>query len=145
MGIPILFWNKSGRAGDGMRYLILLLIIIPAGEIGLLMLSGQIFGLIPTISLIILTGIIGAYLAKQQGLETIRRAQEQLNYGSMPQDALLDGICILVGGTLLLTPGFITDSLGFLLLVPPTRIFFKKLLTSLFNKWLNKGRITIIR
>lgn len=128
-----------------MRYILLLLIIIPAGEIGILLFSGRTIGIIPTILLIILTGVIGAYLAKQQGLETIRKAQEQIRHGRMPGDTILDGICILIGGTLLLTPGFITDLVGFLLLAPPTRIYFKALLIRIFQKWINNGNITIIR
>ena len=111
-----------------MKYILLLLIIIPAGEIGLLLFSGRHLGIIPTIFLIILTGIIGTYLAKREGLEAIKRVQEELRYGSMPGDAILDGLCILIGGLLLLTPGFITDLTGFLFLVPPTRIFVKRLL-----------------
>lgn len=128
-----------------MRYLILLLILIPAGEIGVLLLSGEIIGIVPTILMIIFTGIVGAYLAKKQGLETIRRAQEQLNRGMIPGEALLDGICILVGGVLLLSPGFITDVFGIVLLAPPTRKYVKKLLTKTLTKWLNNGNVTIIR
>jgi UPF0716 protein FxsA len=128
-----------------MRYLILLLILIPAGEIGVLLLSGEIIGIIPTILMIILTGVIGSYLAKKQGLETIRKAQEQLNRGMIPGEALLDGICILVGGVLLLSPGFITDVFGIVLLAPPTRKYVKKLLTKALTKWLNNGNMTIIR
>lgn len=128
-----------------MRYLLLLLIIIPAGEIGFLLLSGRTIGILPTILLIFLTGIAGAYLAKKQGLETIRKAQEQLRFGRMPGEEILDGICIICGGTLLLSPGFITDVLGFLLLAPPTRVFFKRLLTKFFRNRINNGRITIIR
>ncbi|AGK55178.1 FxsA family protein [Bacillus sp. 1NLA3E] len=128
-----------------MRYLILLLILIPAGEIGFLLLSGHIIGILPTISLIIFTGVVGAYLAKKQGMETIRKAQEQLRFGRMPGEELLDGICIIIGGTLLLTPGFLTDVFGLVLLIPQTRIYFKKLLTKFFRDRLDKGRITIIR
>ena len=128
-----------------MRYLILLFILIPAGEIGVLLLSGEIIGIIPTILMIILTGVIGSYVARKQGLETIRLAQAQLNRGMIPGEALLDGICILVGGVLLLSPGFITDVFGIILLAPPTRKYVKKLLTKTLTKWLNNGNVTIIR
>ncbi|WP_174729567.1 FxsA family protein [Mesobacillus harenae] len=128
-----------------MRYLILLLIIVPAAEIGILLWSGKTIGVPLTILVIISTGLLGAYLAKRQGLETIRRAQDQIRYGRMPGDTILDGICILVGGTLLLTPGFITDAIGFMLLAPPTRIFFKRLLMRISTRWINNGKITIIR
>ncbi|MDE3839884.1 membrane protein FxsA [Bacillus methanolicus] len=128
-----------------MRYFLLFLIIVPALEIAFLLLSGKTIGVLPTIFLLIFTGVLGAYLAKRQGLETIRKAQEQLRYGQIPGDALLDGICILIGGTLLLTPGFITDMAGFLLLAPPTRKFFKMLLIKAFKRWIDKGNVTIIR
>jgi UPF0716 protein FxsA len=135
---------ERGEASD-MRYLLLLLIIIPAGEIAFLMVSGRMIGIFPTIALIILTGVVGAYLAKKQGLETIRKAQEQLRFGNMPGEEIMDGICIIFGGALLLAPGFITDFMGLLLLLPPTRVFFKRLLGKLFMNWMNKGKITIIR
>ncbi|MBT2689359.1 membrane protein FxsA [Bacillus sp. ISL-47] len=128
-----------------MRYILLLLIIVPAAEIGILLLSGNTIGLWPTLAIIIFTGILGAYLAKKQGLETIRKLQDQLQYGQMPGDTILDGVCILVGGTLLLTPGFITDAAGFTLLAPPTRRLYKKILLIGIRKWMNKGTITIIR
>lgn len=128
-----------------MKYFFILLVIVPAAEIGILLLSGQTIGVWPTILLIVLTGFLGAYLAKQQGLETIRKTQEQLRRGNMPGEAILDGASILIGGTLLLTPGFITDALGVMLLAPPTRKFFKILMMKAFRKWINKGNIKVIR
>ncbi|MFC7783002.1 MAG: FxsA family protein [Bacillota bacterium] len=128
-----------------MRYILLLLIIVPALEIGLLVLSGQAFGLIPTVLLIITTGILGAYLAKKQGMETLRKAQQDMQYGQLPGDAIIDGLCILVGGVVLLTPGFITDAIGFLLLLPPTRKMFKPFIYKLFKRWINNGNVIIYR
>jgi UPF0716 protein FxsA len=128
-----------------LRYLFLAIVLIPAIEIAILLFFGQVIGVMPTILLIISTGILGAYLAKQQGLYTIRKVQENMQQGMMPGDALLDGVCILVGGTLLLTPGFVTDALGFLLLAPPTRKHFKNWLSKFFRKRMDKGTITIIR
>ncbi|WP_019154819.1 FxsA family protein [Robertmurraya massiliosenegalensis] len=128
-----------------MRYILLFLLIIPAGEIFVLLLSGKIIGVWATISIIILTGILGAYLAKQQGLETLRRAQLEMQYGRVPGEAIVDGICILVGGVLLLTPGFITDTMGFLLLLPQTRVFFKGRMKKWLKKWIDNGNVTIIR
>lgn len=128
-----------------MKYFFLFLVLVPAAEIGVLLYSGQTIGVWPTIAMIILTGFLGAYLAKQQGLETIRKTQEQLRRGMMPGDAILDGISVLVGGTLLLTPGFITDIMGILLLAPPTRKFFKVLMMKAFRNWIDKGNIKVIR
>jgi UPF0716 protein FxsA len=128
-----------------LRYILLLLIIIPACEIGVLLFFGNLIGVWATIAIIILTGILGAYLAKRQGLETIRRAQMDMQYGRVPGEAIMDGVCILVGGVLLLTPGFITDATGFLMLFPQTRVLFKGLLKKGLKKWFDNGNITIIR
>ncbi|MFP7299522.1 FxsA family protein [Neobacillus niacini] len=128
-----------------MRYLALLIIVLPAIDIGVLLLSGKTIGFFPTIAFIILTGVIGAYLAKREGLQTIKRVQEQLSYGQIPGDSLLDGICILIGGTLLLTPGFITDIFGFFLLFPPTRKPFKFLMINALRKRIERGNIKIIK
>ena len=128
-----------------MRYLFLLIILIPALDIGLLLISGKAIGVWPTIALIILTGILGAYLAKREGLQTIRKVQEQLSYGQLPGDALLDGICILIGGTMLLTPGFITDVTGFLFLFPPTRKPIKYFILKMWQRKINNPKIKIIK
>ncbi|MFB6467715.1 FxsA family protein [Cytobacillus sp. Hz8] len=128
-----------------MRYLILILIIVPALEIALLIISGKTIGILPTIVMIIFTGVLGAYLAKKQGLETIRKLQDQLQRGQMPGMAILDGVCILIGGIFLLTPGFITDIFGFLLLLPPTRKFFQFLMMNAIRKRIKNGNIKIIR
>jgi len=129
-----------------MRFLVLLLIIVPAMEMWLLILSGKTLGAWPTFLLVILTGILGAYLAKKQGMAVLMKAREQLSYGELPAEAILDGICILLGGAVLLTPGFITDATGFFLLFPPTR----KLVKPPLAKWLqrffqNGGFMTIKR
>jgi UPF0716 protein FxsA len=128
-----------------MRILILLFILIPAGEIGVLLLSGKTIGIWPTILLLILTGILGSYLAKRQGMNTIRKVQEQLQFGRLPGDEILDGICVLFGGLLLLSPGFLTDVFGLILLFPLTRVLLKPMIIKMFQKWINKNTITIIR
>jgi UPF0716 protein FxsA len=128
-----------------MRYLALLIIVIPAIDIGFLLFSGKTIGVLPTIAIIILTGLVGAYLAKKEGLQTIRRAQEQLAFGQMPGESILDGICVIIGGTLLLTPGFITDFFGFLLLFPPSRTPFKLLIKNFLFRRIQKGNIKIIK
>jgi UPF0716 protein FxsA len=112
--------------------IVALFIIVPALEIALFVLSGQTIGVWPTVALIITTGIIGAWLAKRQGLAVIQEAKTEFMRGRIPREAVLDGICILVGGALLLAPGFLTDIVGFLLLLPVTRAFAKPFLA----RWL---------
>ncbi|ADC48741.1 MULTISPECIES: FxsA family protein [Alkalihalophilus] len=126
------------------RILLLLIIIVPALEIAVLILSGNTIGVWPTIALIILTGVLGAWLAKKEGLQAIRVAQLQASQGQLPSSVMLDGICILIGGVVLLTPGFITDAIGFFLLIPATRGIAKGFLLSIFNKMIKNGNFIIM-
>jgi UPF0716 protein FxsA len=127
-----------------LKILILLLIIVPALEIGLLVLSGNTFGIPWTILLVIFTGVLGAWLAKREGLQTIRLAQLQLQQGEIPSGVILDGLCILIGGVVLLTPGFITDAIGFFLLFPVTRVIAKGFFQKLFDRMIRNGSIVFI-
>jgi UPF0716 protein FxsA len=108
-----------------MRWFIGMLIVIPALEIALFVLSGKLIGVWSTVALIILTGMIGVHLAKQQGLAVVEEAKRELSYGRLPSGAILDGICVLIGAILLITPGFFTDIVGVFLLLPVTRSIIK--------------------
>ncbi|MFD1707948.1 FxsA family protein [Siminovitchia sediminis] len=128
-----------------MKYLILLFIVIPALEIGLLIMAGKTIGGLATVALIIATGILGAYLAKQQGLEVYRKMQRQIQSGYPPGGALLEGVCVLLGGLLLLTPGLMSDFAGLLFILPPTRKWLQPLLLKLWKGWVSKKQIYIYR
>ena len=95
--------------------------IIPIIEIYLLIEIGSIFGALTAVILVILTGFLGAFLARMQGLQTLYRIQESLSEGRMPSGELLDALLIVIAGLVLLTPGFLTDSAGFLLLLTTIR------------------------
>ena len=95
--------------------------IIPIIEIYLLIEIGSMFGALTAVTLVILTGFLGAFLARMQGLQTLYRIQESLREGRIPSGELLDALLIVIAGLVLLTPGFLTDSAGFLLLIPATR------------------------
>lgn len=122
-------------------YLILLFTIVPITEIALLMRVGRYIGIGYTIGIVILTGIVGAYLAKLEGLMTLRRIQEEMNHGKMPADRLFDGFLILCSGILLLTPGFITDLIGFMGLFPFTRNLFKQWLKRKIRYKINHRKV----
>ncbi|MFK2824641.1 FxsA family protein [Bacillus sp. B190/17] len=125
-----------------MRYLLFIFIVVPVLEIGLLMFSGKTIGVLPTILLILATGFLGAYFAKKQGMHALMKLREEVQNGRLIGDAVLDSVCILVGGLLLLTPGFVTDISGFLLLFPYTRNGLKPLLLRLLrNSFQNKNII----
>jgi len=106
------------------RWLITLLLIIPIFEIILFIWLGKATNIWIVLGLIIATGFLGVILARIQGLKTIKRARLALNLGQMPGREILDGIAILFGALLLMTPGLLTDLLGFLLLLPWTRNMF---------------------
>ena len=104
-----------------MLKLLLAFTIIPIIEIYLLIEIGSFFGSLTAITLVILTGFLGAFMARMQGIQTLFRIQESLREGRMPSGELLDALLIVIAGIVLLTPGFLTDSVGFLLLIPSTR------------------------
>ena len=118
--------------------LLILFIAIPLLELALLIKIGALIGTFNTILLILITGILGAALTKQQGLGVITRIREDMALGRVPSDELFNGVCILVGGFLLLTPGLLTDAFGFSLLITSARQGRKKYLRSkLEKKWEN--------
>lgn len=114
-------------------------------EIYILIEAGRIVGLVPTLFLIITTGAAGAWLAQSQGVEILKRIQEETSRGQMPATTLIDGALVLVGGLLLLTPGFFTDALGFSFLVPLTRDLWRQGLNAWLQKQLRQGSVTIHR
>jgi UPF0716 protein FxsA len=101
--------------------LVLLFTVVPALELFLLLQLGSLFGPTATFLLILLTGVVGAWLAKREGLGLLRQLQEELSRGLPPGDRLMEGVLVVVGGLLLVTPGVFTDLVGFLLIAPPSR------------------------
>lgn len=104
-----------------MRALFLLFIIVPIAEMWLLIEVGDVIGAISTVALVFLTAIIGAYLLRRQGLDTLLRVNQRLVRGELPVSEVLEGVVLAMGGALLLTPGFITDTFGFMCLLPGLR------------------------
>lgn len=127
------------------KILAILLIVIPVVELWGLITVGQWIGAWYTLGLVILTGVAGAWLAKKEGLQTIRLVRLQLSKNEIPGQALMDGICILIGGAVLLTPGFFTDAVGFFLLIPYTRNIVKAWMKNWFEKWIQRGSFIIIK
>ncbi len=104
-----------------MPLLYLFFLLVPLVEIYVLIQVGSAIGALPTVVLVVLTAVIGVSLLRSQGLRTWMRAQEQLARGVLPAGELLEGMMLMLAGAFLLTPGFVTDTLGFLLLVPAVR------------------------
>lgn len=126
------------------KWFVVLFLAIPFIEIWGLIAVGSRIGAWPTVAFVFLTGIIGAWLAKREGLQTLKLVQIQLSRGELPTQAVLDGVCILFGGAVLLTPGFFTDLLGFLLLIPYSRNWFKAWLKQTFDRWIQTGKFVVI-
>lgn len=104
-----------------MPLLLFVFIIVPVLELYLLIKVGGSIGALPTIAIVIITAVVGTWLLKQQGLATLQRYQSNLGQGRLPAMELIEGMVLLFGGALLLTPGFFTDAIGFLCLIPVTR------------------------
>lgn len=101
--------------------LLLLFIGVPILEIAVFIEAGEMFGLWPTLAIVVGTGIAGTILMRIQGFGVVRRIREQADRGEAPVFELFEGLCLFAAGLLLLTPGFVTDTLGFLLFLPPLR------------------------
>lgn len=110
----------------------LLFILVPMVELALLIEVGRFLGTVNTIILVIVTGVLGAALAKFEGLRVMTDLQKDLMQMKMPADKLIEGVMVLVGGLLLLTPGILTDITGVLLILPISRRIFKEMLKKKF-------------
>ncbi len=113
--------------------LLFLFVLVPFIELVILLRVGEAIDVGPTIALIVVTGVVGAALAKRQGIRVIGRINAELSAGRMPAAELADGALILLAGAVLITPGFLTDAFGLALLVPALRGRFKRGLTRYFN------------
>jgi len=109
-----------------MPILVLLFIVVPIAELYVIIQVGQWIGILPTLAILIGDALLGSMLLRQQGRSAWRRFNAAIAEGRFPGREVADGVMIAVGGTLLLTPGFITDVFGLLLLIPPTRALFRR-------------------
>ena len=122
-----------------MGKLLFLFVVVPAIELVLLIELGGRIGLLPTFTIIFLTGVVGATLARWQGLSVLRQMQTQMAQGQLPASAMFDAVIILVAGALLLTPGFLTDVVGFAFLVPGIRGVVKRTIQRRIEKSIVQG------
>jgi len=124
-----------------MGRLLLLFLVLPVVELALLLRVGARLGLVPTLLLIVITGVVGAALARRQGLAVIGRLQADLQAQRLPAQPILDGVAILVAAALLVTPGILTDIVGFALLTPALREAAKAALLRRFERAVREGRV----
>lgn len=123
--------------------LILLFLFTPAVELALLIQVDQLIGFWATIALIIVTGVVGSHLARREGLSTWGRLNHRLQAGDLPGKELADGVIILVAGALLITPGILTDVIGFSGLIPVTRTRFRNVLMRWFQGKVDQGTMQV--
>ncbi|MGG0237002.1 FxsA family protein [Bacillus rhizoplanae] len=128
-----------------MKLFLFLLILIPALEVTVLIGSSQLIGLWPTFCVIVVMSIMGAYIAKRQGVAVWRDIQYRLSRGEIPGDAVLDAICIFAGGILLLIPGYITDCIGLVLLIPIARKPVKYMIIKWMERKINRNNTIIVQ
>ncbi len=117
-----------------MRFLLILFIVMPIVEMWVLIEVGSRIGALPTIGLVLLTAMVGLALLRQQGFSTLLRANQRLESGELPAQEVAEGLMLAIGGALLLTPGFVTDSIGFACLLPQSRRW-------MVNSWLKNVQI----
>lgn len=126
-----------------MKWFFLALIIVPTLELTLLLWASNAMGIFPTLGLIIATGLIGAFLAKKQGLKALRDIQDSMGRLQPPGEHLINAAFVLVGGVLLLTPGFISDAIGLSLLFKPTQKIYKPIAGKLIQKKMSGTRVIV--
>ena len=125
--------------------LLLAFTLVPLAELYLLLLTGRYLGPVATIALVVVTGFLGAALAKSQGTRAFARVQREMQAGQMPTEALLDALLIFVAGAVLLTPGLLTDLLGFFLLLPAGRRVVRETVASRIRRRFEKrGNVLVI-
>lgn len=119
--------------------LLLLFLVVPIVELYVIVQVAQGVGVLNTMVLLVVVSVVGSWLVKHEGLGVLRRMREQLDDARLPTDELTDGVLILFAGALMLTPGFLTDLLALLLLLPPTRAAIRVLLLARFRRRIESG------
>ncbi|MGF9979248.1 FxsA family protein [Viridibacillus arvi] len=128
-----------------LRKILLFLLLIPIIEIAVVLISGKLIGAMYTLVLIIVTGILGIYLAKTQGVKAFKDIQQAIQNGQPPGNAMINGLLIFIGGLFLVLPGFVSDIIGLLLVFGPTRNLFKPILYYWLRKKMKNGQVILIQ
>src|SRR5690625_4652370 len=124
-----------------MYWLFIFIILIPAIEIVIFIWTGTIIGIWSVLAIILLSGLIGMFFVKQEGIKTWEKIKTSIEHQIPQTDEIVEGICIIIGGIFLITPGFFTDILGFIFVIPFTRPLCKHLLLKLIIHRISNGQI----
>ncbi len=125
------------------KYLLLAFTVVPFIELYLLLAIGREVGFWPTLGMVLLTGVVGASLARREGARVMRSWRDSMARGQVPEDGILSGALVLVGGALLVAPGVFTDLVGLLLLIPPTRRFVASRLRRSLERRMREGTLRV--
>src|SRR3954467_11658728 len=117
----------------------MILIVVPIVELYVMVQVAGVIGALPTVLLVVAMSVAGAWLMKVEGLGVLRKMQRQLNAGEMPTNEAVNGVMIVVGGLLMLVPGFVTGILGLLLLLPPVRALLRPLVVARVQRRIDRG------
>ncbi len=115
------------------------LIVVPLVELYVLIQTGEVIGLVPTLLLLLVMSLLGGYLLRREGSKTWRSLRTALQAGRLPAKEVADGALVILGGALLLTPGFVTDVVGLLCILPPSRAALRRMLTTVVARRLGVG------
>ena len=135
---------RVGTHMNTLGKLALLFVVVPILELMLLIEMGQWVGIMPTLALVVATGIGGAALARAEGLRVLFQFQKELAQGKLPGQAMLDGASVLIGGAFLLTPGVLTDFVGFSLLIPFTRRWIQRRVRAQLENQIKDGTVRVV-
>lgn len=123
-----------------MPLLLIIFIAVPIIEIIIFIRVGEYIGIFATIGLVIITAIVGTSLLRSQGLSVVQNVQNSLNQGRIPVDSMIDGVCLIVAGAFLITPGLLTDTVGFLLFIQPLR---RTLAKEILKFYVKRGKLKV--
>ena len=124
--------------------IVVVLIVVPLIELYVLVQTGEALGLVPTLLLLLVMSLLGGYLLRREGMKTWRALRTALQAGRLPAKEVADGALVILGGALLLTPGFVTDAVGLLCILPPSRAVLRRMLTGVFARRLGLGGIVTV-
>lgn len=127
-----------------MGKILLLFILVPVLELAILIWIGQLVGVFVTLAIIGVTGALGAFLARRQGLSVMRKMQDEIAAGCLPAGTIVDGVIILLAGAMLITPGILTDAFGFLCLIPVSRNILKTVIRRRIERAVCEKRVHVI-
>lgn len=123
---------------------VIALIVVPLVELYVLVQTGEVLGLVPTLLLLLVMSLLGGYLLRREGLKTWRALRTALQAGRLPAKEVADGALVVLGGALLLTPGFVTDAVGLVCILSPTRAALRRVLTGVVARRLGLGGVVTV-